>query len=278
MGPGMTNHNTDWKTQVHVLDRPDQMSYRGDFCCGDYATVIVKGYGTTQGSSPDEHIQAGEIVTIGYDTDATAMYSNNWEAVHLPYQPGVAESTLTARPTRVPDLTQHSVTPKIKYITDYPTTGKPNMVGVVLVDPFPVDPQNVDGHGPAGNDVWITHIALRGFCLVKDKRRQNSAQYASSYEPGRLVTLTGTPEFFGNPPNKNNTNGVYCMVNILDDNRQSTMHLEAQIGTYHRVVAWGGTDRDSGHRGGFPGHNTGYGGQDILLIHLTGGYDTGYAV
>ena len=103
-------------------------------------------------------------------------------------------------------------------------------------------------------------------------------QSASYYEPGRLVTLSGTPEYFGNPPNKNNTNAVWCLSNISDPNRQSTMHLEAQIGTYQRVVVWGGTDRTLGHRAGFPGGTTAYGGQDILLIYLTGGYDTGYAV
>ena len=275
----MTNRNTTsnytdhWKTQVHVPNGPDQMSYRGDFCCGEYATVVVKDYGTTEGSNPDAHIQAGEIVTIDYDY---ALPQFTWNVQTEPYQPGAAESTLTARPTRTPWIL--TTTPKIEYITQHPTTGYPNPVGVVLVDPFPVDPQNVDGNGPAGNDVWITHIALRGFCLVKDRRRMNTAHHMSRYKPGRLVTIDAQAQTFPNPPNKRNGYAVYCMVNILDENRQTVQHAESAIGTYHRVISWGGTNRDSGYRAGFPGDDTGYGGQDILLIYLSGTNDTGYAL
>jgi hypothetical protein len=268
----MTNRNTDWKTQVHVPDGPDQMSYRGDFCCGEYATVIVKGYGTTKGSSPDDHVQAGEIVTVDYDVDHWGHGDVDWETNHLPYQAGAAESTLTARPTRVPDLTEHSVTPKVEYIGySGHKTSLPNPVGVVLVDPFPVDPQNVDGNGPAGDDVWITHVALRGYCLVKDKRSFNTSQNDAYYKPGRLVLLDGAPESF-------KTGGYHCMVNMNMTSRFSAGSNGCMaIGVYHRVVAWAGTDRDSGHRAGFPGHNTGYAGQDILLIYLTGSNDGGYA-
>lgn len=274
----MTNHNTDWKTMVNVTDGPQAMHYRGDFCGGTYATVIVDNYGTTQGNAPDEHIQAGELVTVEYDQSVDNINMQSVLAAYPPYQVGTDDDLLTSRPTRTPNNAVSTVVPKVKYMQHHPTTGNPNLVGVVLVDPFPVDPQNIQGHGPGGNDVWITHIALQGFCLAKDKRVLTNTNVSSRYVPGRLVGVDAQSQQFGAPTLKNYGTAVYCMTNILDANRQSTSFAEAIIGTFHRVVAWGGTDRTLGHRAGFAGGTAAYSGQDILLIHLSGMSDTGYAL
>lgn len=276
----MTNHNTNWRTMVSVREGPQDMHYRGDFCCGAYATVIVKNYTSTDASSPDSHIQAGELVTIDYDNNISNLLMESIFAAYPPYHDGADEDYLTARPVRTPDTTVETVVPKVRYITAHPTTAQPNIVGVVLVDPFQVDPDNLEGNGPTGSDVWITHIALRGFCLVKDRRNVSGGNTGgglqSFYYPGRLIGIDATGETYSG---KNNGQKVYSMTNIMDNNRQTTSYAEAVIGVYHRVVAWGGTARNLGHRAGFPGGGSGtYQGQDILLIYLNGGLDTGYAL
>ena len=289
----MTNYNTHWKTMVSVREGPHDMHYRGDFCCGAYATVVVNGYSSTEANSPNQNIQAGELVTIGYDVDITSLPNTSQFALNPPYQPGTDDAYDTARPERTPNTSVATVIPKVRYITQHPTTDDPNIVGIVLVDPFQVDPDNLQGNGPAGNDVYITHIALRGFCLVKDKRNidgSNNGTHGRTarYEPGRLIAIDAYGEEFSG---KNNGFEVFCMTNIADPSRQSTGRAETAIGIFHRVVAWGGTARSDGHRAGFPGGDPNseptytneygahvYGGQDILLIYLTGTRDTGYAL
>lgn len=337
---GVTNRNT--AVTVNEVSGPDKMAYKGDFCCGTYATVLVDTDPTTTthdqtaamglfnpNLSKNPQFQAGEVMTIKYKT-AVGNGSNQYDytdiasSVTQPYQtydhtPYEASGTRPPDSLLTPDATSQTVVPHLQYVQSPNNTysfsltlNDAHPMGVTLSDPFEVDPDNVDGN--AG--MYAMHIALSGFVLVKDKRGYSQGDltsysypmngpapggpnYAALYMPGRPVGLDGFvdhdpggvrvgqgyshPSYAANALGVDNNNTqddkpdlVHCTVSlaVVDKNDQGgfsyTMVSQGGIGTFHRVVAWKGGNKNDGARAGFPGDSTGYAGTDILLIRLGG--------
>jgi hypothetical protein len=208
---GVTNRNT--VVTVNEVSGPDKMAYKGDFCCGTYATVLVDTDPTTTthaqtaamglfnpNLSKNPQFQAGEAMTIKYKT-AVGNGSDIWDhtdiasSITQPYQtydhtPYEASGTRPPDSLLSPDATSQTVVPYLQYVQSDPTSYSFSMnlwdahpMGVTLSDPFELDPDNVDGN--AG--MYAMHIALSGFVLVKDKRGYSQGELTGySYPTGPL--------------------------------------------------------------------------------------------
>lgn len=218
---GVTNRNT--AVTVNEVSGPDKMAYKGDFCCGTYATVLVDTDPTTTthdqtaamglfnpNLSKNPQFQAGEVMTIKYKTavgNGSGQYNSTDVASSItqPYQtydhtPYEASETRPPDSLLSPDTTSQTVVPHLQYVQSPTgtysfeiTLWDAHPMGVTLSDPFEVDPDNVDGN--AG--MYAMHIALSGFVLVKDKRGYSQGDLTSySYPMGPMPGAPNVAAFY----------------------------------------------------------------------------------